>query len=68
MLNKIILYCRALHRGELLKRIEYKLKDIFKYFYIRNFFTNKDVECVFRNIEIDIPNLNYEKHDYYYDI
>lgn len=66
MLNKIILYCRALHRGELLKRIEYKLKDIFKYFYIRNFFTNKDVECVFRNIEIDIPNLNYEKHDYYY--
>lgn len=66
MLNKIILYCRALHKGELLKRIEYKLKDIFKYFYIRNFFTNKDVECVFRNIEIDIPNLNYEKHDYYY--
>lgn len=66
MLNKIILYCRSLHRGELLKRIEYKLKDIFKYFYIRNFFTNKDVECVFRNIEIDIPNLNYEKHDYYY--
>lgn len=66
MLNKIILYCRALHKGELLKRIEYKLKDIFKYFYIRNFFTNKDVKCVFRNIEIDIPNLNYEKRDYYY--
>ena len=66
MLNKIILYCRALHKGELLKRIEYKLKDIFKYFYIRNFFTNKDVKCNFRNVEIDIPNLNYEKHDYYY--
>jgi len=34
--RKIGLYYRTLHKGELLKRIEYKAKDCIGYFYIKN--------------------------------
>lgn len=36
MISKVKLYYKALYKNELLKRIEYKVKDIVKYFYIRN--------------------------------
>lgn len=40
-IKKIILYSKALYKGELLKRIEYKLKDSLYYFYFRNKLQNK---------------------------
>lgn len=36
MISKVKLYYKALYKNELLKRIEYKVKDIVKYFYVRN--------------------------------
>lgn len=34
--KKILLYYRALYRGELFKKLDYKIKDLVKYFYFRN--------------------------------
>jgi len=45
--RKIGLYYRTLHKGELLKRIEYKAKDCIGYFYIKNKIHNKNIKLVY---------------------
>lgn len=65
MLNKLFLYFKVLNKGEFFKRIEYKIKDLFKYFYIRNFFINKNKKCILRNMKIGIPNIKYIGHNFY---
>lgn len=52
-LNKIGLYLRALYPGELLKKIEYKLKDCVGYFYLRNFFARRVKNVKLCNLKID---------------
>lgn len=58
MIKKIILYYQVLYKGELLKKIEYKLKDFIGYFYIRNFFYKKNKLVKLNNFHIQLNNLN----------
>ena len=53
-IEKILLYSQALHKGELAKKIEYKLKDITGYFYIRNKVQNKSKKCALK-----FPNITF---------
>lgn len=66
MLSKILLYLSVCHNGEILKRIEYKLKDFFLYFYLRNKFKSRPKKCALKNIKIDVPKVKYNRHDFYY--
>lgn len=55
-IKKIRLYYKALYKGELLKRIEYKVKDVTGYFYIRNKLQNKVQFCKFYDANFKITN------------
>lgn len=54
MLNKVITTLQTCHRGEILKRLEYKFKDVFGYFKLRNKCLNVD-NCY----NIKIPNIDF---------
>lgn len=59
MLNKIKLYLKVCNEGEIFKRLEYKLKDITGYFYIRN-----KLMKVEHQYEIKLPVLQINKNEY----
>ena len=65
MIRKIFLYLRVIHRGELLKKIEYKFKDKIKYFNNR---TNKDLllneKYNIKNKKINIEFNERKKEDF----
>ena len=69
MIRKIFLYLRVIHRGELLKKIEYKFKDKIKYFNNR---TNKDLllneKYNIKNKKINIEFNERKKEDFEYYI
>lgn len=64
MLSKIKLYLKVCNKGEIAKRIEYKLKDVLGYFYIRNKFTKWE-----KQYELNLPklklNFKYNHEDKY---
>lgn len=64
MLSKIKLYLKVCNKGEITKRIEYKLKDVLGYFYIRNKFTKWE-----KQYELNLPklklNFKYNHEDKY---
>ena len=49
-----MLYLSVMHKGELLKRIEYKLKDLTGYFYLKNKFCSLN-----KNTSYIIPNISF---------
>ena len=55
-IKKLKLYYRALYKGELLKKIEYKIKDIIKYFYIRNKIDKQHKHTQLKDIFLNINN------------
>lgn len=59
MLRKIKLYFRALYKGELLKKIEYKLKDLIGYFYIRNKLEKQRTNLKLKDISLNIDSNNF---------
>lgn len=65
-IKKITLYMQVLYRGELLKRIEYKIKDFLGYFYLRNKIQiqEKKVEFFNDNINIDFSTINDKEIDH----
>lgn len=67
-IRKIYFYVIACHKGEILKRLEYKLKDIFKYFYIRNRFQRNINKCHLCKIELDMPDINIDMESKKYRI
>ena len=62
VLNKIITTLQTCHKGEILKRIEYKLKDMFGYFKLRNKLlqNNNRYSIKFPNIDYSIDKVNIE--------
>ena len=58
MLNKIIITLQTCHRGEFLKRIEYKLKDTFGYFKLRSKILSID-----DYYNIKLPNTIYSENE-----
>lgn len=63
MIKKLNLYINVLYRGELLKKIEYKIKDLIGFFYLRNILTPKNKNIKIKNIGIDFKVLNEESGD-----
>lgn len=59
-IKKFYLYVKACHKGEILKRIEYKIKDLIGFFYIRTEFQKKNISCEITNTSINIDNINLE--------
>ena len=59
-IRKMYLYMTACHKGEILKRLEYKLKDLLKYFYIRNLFQRNVNKCKLHKIEFDMPDIDID--------
>lgn len=57
MLKKFFRYFKACHRGEILKKIEYKIKDNIGYFYIRNKLQNQNKNIYINECKIDIPKV-----------
>lgn len=55
--KKLFLYIGACHKWELLKRLEYKIKDIVGYFYIRNKKHQENMEVKAYNKKIKIPDI-----------
>ena len=72
MKNKIIKfwhYYKACYSGEILKRIEYKIKDLTGYFIIRNHFQNKKKAMKMnRKIIINTNNINADNYKSTYNI
>lgn len=58
-IKKIKLYFCALYRGELLKKIEYKLKDLIGYFYIRNKKEKQSKKFKLKDISLNIDSSNF---------
>lgn len=67
-IKKIYLYFKACHRGEILKKLEYKIKDKLGYFYIRNKSHNKKNNVSMMDIKINIPEFKKEINENKYDI
>ena len=59
-IKKIKLYYKALYKGELLKKIEYKIKDSIGYFYIRNKLQNKIKFCKLYDVNINVQEVDEE--------
>ena len=72
MKNKIIKfwhYYKACYSGEILKRIEYKIKDLTGYFIIRNYFQNKKKAMKMNSkIIINTNNINADNYKSTYSI
>lgn len=59
-IKKFYLYIRACHKGEILKRTEYKIKDLIGFFYIRTRVHKKNISCEISNININIDNIKFK--------
>lgn len=57
MLKEFFGYFKACHRGEIFKKIEYKIKDKTGYFYIRNKLQNQNKDIYINECKIDIPKV-----------
>ena len=57
-IKKYVLYYKALYKKELLKKIEYKFKNIIGYFYIRN-----KVNKIPSNLKLNDINLNIKGNE-----
>ena len=66
MLSKILLYLEACNKGEVFKRIEYKLKDLFGYFYIRNRLMKVDDIYIIKMPKIKKIKFNGNYEELYY--
>jgi len=64
MIRKIYLYAKALYKGELLKKLEYKFKDLTKYFYLRNKIDKKNRLFNLKNISLDIDKKDIDDADF----
>ena len=63
MLNKIkktIIYYKVLYKGEILKKIEYSIKDFCRFFYVRNKLQQTNKEYNINCVKIDFSNLDQE--------
>lgn len=58
--NKLYLYFTVCHKWEILKKIEYKIKDCTKYFYLRNRIQQKNNYCMFKTLDFKVPDINIE--------
>lgn len=57
-INKLYLYYHGLYKGELLKKIEYKLKDLINYFKFRN-----KIDLCVKNVNLKDISLNINPND-----
>ena len=68
MLKDFFGYFKACHRGEVFKKIEYKIKDKIGYFYIRNKLQNQNKNISITDCKMNIPKVTEEIKENQYEI
>lgn len=68
MLKEFFGYFKACHRGEVFKKIEYKIKDKIGYFYIRNKLQNQNKNISITDCKMNIPKVTEEIKENQYEI
>ena len=56
-IKKFYLYIKVCHKGEILKRIEYKIKDLIGFFQIRTIIQSKNNSFEINDININVNNI-----------